>query len=248
MMVDYSGFRYFRGVYEALSYTNIDAIYEEIDYGYFASYSPIRSLGSVKLGLQDKTSAVCRVLVDDSVQMTSFSATSRNEVRRTLRDDEYDVVVSPQFSMEFWDFYAACEAERGWMPAPKEELLASEVVAVRFQGKFMAGMAFYEGDTSLRVTKIFSRRKSSNFPHLSQSVFSACSKRTILELLKIARSKGLQRVDLGGIDMTDPAKIGISKFKLSMGAEPVPVYLYSYRGSRFPELREMAQTSGFDIS
>lgn len=212
---------------------------KETDYCFMVSHSRNNftdQCTGVELESVDKVSAVIDILADHEAQLMMCHATTRNEIRRTYKSEDYSILINPEIDDQILDFYNTCEWERDWIPAPKEEIMASLLIIATYKGEYIAGISGYYGNDILRVGRIFGRRKSKQHSDWPQVIFAACSKRVVFEFTRLCVSMGLKFLDLGGIDFESPEKNGISKYKMSFGSRAQKVRVYRYKSSEFVEL------------
>ena len=199
--------------------------------------------------IDKKYSAVIPILEDEEEQMSIYHATCRNEIRRSYKIEEFSIEHNSTPIEELFQFHKLCEKLRGWIPVPPEELEASEVICIRLKEELIAGMTAYSGDDFLRIGRIFSLRKLEKYSDLQQIVFSAASRRVVHEFTKLARSKNMKWLDLGGLVIEgDALKSGITKFKLSFGSQSMPVNILRFEGEGYSELQSYFEDNHFDLT
>tara|TARA_B100000963_G_C22633785_1_gene676405 strand:+ start:1211 stop:1957 length:747 start_codon:yes stop_codon:yes gene_type:complete len=238
MNINLKNFTYSRYVDIDLSIDMLRNYTKNKDYTFMVSHNEL-----IKDDLKDfenvkKISAVIDILEDDDLQLMKCHSTTRNEIRRTFKSNDFEVFLNPKVDKELLNFYNKCEWERGWIPVPSEELKASIIIGVKYQGNYIAGMSAYHGREIMRIARIFSRRKSAEHAEWPQVIFAACSKRVVFEYTKLCRDMGLSALDLGGIDFSSSAKSGISKYKMSFGSKEKDVRIYRFKGTKFNDLNE----------
>lgn len=179
-----------------------------------------------------------------------FNPTSRNEVRRADKIPEM-VFHSSLENFDFDTYYAFhtdCEKDRNWFPVPPEELRQSIVFSVTFNNILIAGMSCYAHANRLRVGRIYSNKRSHQSGVLTNLVYGVASKRIVFEICKYGIAHNFSTLDLGGVDLSTPEKSGITKFKLSLGGEVVPVKLARYTSSKFAKAEKQIKANGWDLT
>lgn len=181
---------------------------------------------------------------------SKFHPTSRNEVRRADKITELSFHQSiNDFDFDtYYAFHTACEHDRNWFPVPPEELKQSIVFSATYNGELIAGMSCYAHENRIRVGRIFSNKRSKQSEVLTNLVYGVASKKIVYEICKYAASNNYISLDLGGVDLNDPTKAGITKFKLSLGGDVLPVTLARHTSSNFAEAEKVIRANGWDLT
>ncbi len=181
---------------------------------------------------------------------SKFSATSRNEVRRADKINllKFHSSISAFNFDEFYAFHTQCEHDRGWFPIPPEELKNSVVFSASYDGQLIAGMSCYTHHNRMRIGRIFSNKRSNKNEAINNLVYGVASKRIVLELCKYGIENGYISLDMGGVDMSDSVKSGITQFKLSLGGDVVPVKLGRYKKETFEKAELLIKNNGWDLT
>tara|TARA_Y100001968_G_scaffold331261_1_gene385353 strand:+ start:79 stop:813 length:735 start_codon:yes stop_codon:yes gene_type:complete len=243
LSVNISGFNYHRVLISNL--VNLDELSKNSDYLFFVDYL---NQNLIDKNLFSKNSALITLGSNVDDFLVSCHDTCRNEIRRTFREEKFVFSNVIKDWNKFHDFYKNCEYARGWMPSPIEELRASKCFQASFDGQLLSGMSCYYNDTHVRVNKIFSLRKSQKTSNIPSVIFSAASRRIVFEICKWAIVKGLKFVDLGGIDLQDSNKKGVSKFKQSFGIQVEPVQIGKVMTPEFRTLVDDLHSKKLDIN
>lgn len=178
----------------------------------------------------------------------AFNSTSRNEYRRTERNEHLQFFQgSPDFE-KYYDFYAACERDRDWFPVPPDELKNSLLFSAAFQGELISGMSCYAHGARLRVGRIYSSKRSKKSDILNNTVYGGAAKRIVVEICKFGIANGYKTLDLGGVDLSEGSKSGITQFKLSLGGVLVNVKLARYMKENFTAALAGIKQEGWDIT
>jgi hypothetical protein len=242
------GFRYQRVLVAAVDPALGDRLREGFDYSFVVSYGGFDAPG---WEVVDKHSALIDLSRGLEAAFSEFNATTRNEIRKTERESGLEVRFDVEPFDEIYAFHASCERERGWLPVPESELSASLVCICYWNGEPLAGISCYENDEMLRVGRIFSRRRSVEWEQAHAApkwLFGAAQRRVVHELCRHVVARGQRRLDLGGIDLGDDAKSGISRFKLSFGSTVVPVKIGRYQTDAFRAAQADIRAAGYDLT
>ena len=217
---NYQGSSYARIFCDRLSNSMAKNLKQNFDYVYVVAYKDIED---AEFEIIEKKSAVIPLSDNIDNVFSKFHSTTRNEIRKSLKNISILVESNIKDWNKFYNFHKNCEKDRGWIPAPLDELKKSIIVSIKYLGDYIAAFSCYEGEGMLRVDRIFSARKSSKFEKLRSVIFSSSSRRIVYELCKIGIGKECRFLDLGGVDLNDPVKRGISEFKMKFGSQIIPV-------------------------
>jgi hypothetical protein len=196
----------------------------------------------------DKTSCVIDLAQGVEAIVASFNSTSRNEYRRALRAEELELSRGTDDLEAFYEFYAACEHERAWRPAPPSEIEQSLLFSARFEGELISGMSCYGDGERLRVGRIFSSKRAKRSERLTNTVYGGASKAIVADICAFGIEHGCTSLDLGGIDAGDGAKSGITQFKLSLGGVPTPVRVGRWMNDAFRAALPEIERLGMDVT
>lgn len=214
------------------------------DYSFVVSYGAFEDEDYTTV---DKNALVINLNQKQEDILSDFSATTRNEIRRFDKIEAlkfYDSVTEPE---KFFQFYENCELDRNWYPVPRSELDHSVVFYVTYDGTPISGMSAYSNGKFIRIGRIFSLRRSFKVPQ-SNLIFGCAAKRIVFEFCQYAKANDFESLDLGGVDLINKQKSGITKFKLSFGGEIVPVTIGRYEKPAFSARREEIRKMGYDIT
>ncbi len=198
----------------------------------------------------DKNACVIDLSMGAEAAFANFNSTSRNEVRRSEKISELTFTTGYEtFGFDtFFEFHKNCEHDRDWFPVPPDELKNSLLFSASFNGMLIAGMSCYTHENFIRVGRIFSNKRSKKSEVLTNLVYGCASKRIVYEICKYGAANGFSQLDLGGVDLNDPAKSGISQFKLSLGSKVIPVKLARWSNDHFKTNEHVIRDNGWDLT
>jgi hypothetical protein len=131
---------------------------------------------------------------------------------------------------EILKLYSVFE-QMGDRPARRSAYFAQSLFAGAYwQEKLIASIICYDAKPILRVNAIVSIRKGGGE---EGKHVSFATRRLVFELIRYARDHGYTRLDLGGINMIDESKKGITAFKMSFGGRTIEEYTYTYKSLLF---------------
>ena len=217
------------------------------DYSFIVSYG---DFSDKDYQVTAKNSCIINLKKDIEQVLAGFSPTSRNEVRRAdnIHELEFHSSLKNFVFDEYYKFHSSCEHDRDWFPVPPEELKQSLVFSATHDGVLIAGMSCYTHENRIRVGRIYSNKRSKQSDILTNLVYGVASKRIVFEICKYGIANNFSTLDLGGVDLSAPEKSGITKFKLSLGGEVVPVKLARYTSSKFAEAEKQIKANGWDLT
>ncbi|MDD2785421.1 MAG: hypothetical protein PHS79_00840 [Patescibacteria group bacterium] len=157
-----------------------------------------------------------------------FRDTVRNEIRRTERMEGFAVKL-PDYDYErAYSLYCDFEFSQSRAPISIDDFKEYQLACAYLNGRLLSVVSFYQSGDKIRVRSIFSSRLAvKDDPELYKAIGFA-TKRLIYEICKYAQSSGAKLVDLASINLTDPAKEPIARFKSGFGAKIEDEYQYIY--------------------
>lgn len=217
----------------------------DFDYSFIISYGDFTD---PEYNIVEKNACLLELEQGMDKLFSNFNHTCRKQIRRTFRLDEFSFHSQPSDFEELYHFYKRCEQERDWYPIPEEELKNSFVNTISYKDRLISGMSCYSSGNTLRLGRIFSRRRDSSWEDVPTSIFSAASRRIVYEFCQLGIQNGFKTLDLGGIDLKNSEKAGIGRFKLSFGAQIVPVKIGRFEKPEFTAQKTAIQKMGYDIT
>ncbi len=237
---------YCRLLTETLSEQEANALSSKFDYTFAVCYDTCKAPG-----FETIQKNACLIDLSQGLDhvFSKFNATSRNEVRRSEKMEAltFKTGIQQDFS-SYFEFYKTCENARGWFPVPEVESRNSLVINAYFEGKPISGMSAYTHEGRIRIGRIFSLKKEKEDARLTNLVFGCAAKRIVYEYCRYGAANGFHTVDLGGIELHDPIKAGITQFKLSLGGQVSPVIIARYANAKFKAQEHLIREAGYDIT
>jgi Acetyltransferase (GNAT) domain len=134
-------------------------------------------------------------------------------------------------SKDFRAFRPIYEAFRRSKKLPRDSYQAFAQNGILFtasiDGRIIAGGIFVADESNMRAWVLASLRLDSSNGRMREMVGQA-NRMVIWEAIRFAKSRGLKRFDLGGIDpdSADPAEKNLADFKEAFGGSRVPTCYY----------------------
>lgn len=177
---------------------------------------------------------------------STFKDNTRNEINKTNKIEGLKFVWLDKNFKALHKLHKSFDLKRGWMPAPKIELEKSLVFSAYFKNKPISVVTCFTNDKVIRILELFSARYEKNQEYESP-IIGYATRRVIYEICKYGKEQGFTMFDLGGINLEDPAKAGVAKFKQSFGGRVVDVYFYIYITRAFKILKNILKLFKLDI-
>jgi len=235
---------YHRIILESVSPDVTSSLKANFDYSFIVSMGQFDDSDYV---IQPKKSSILDLTEGIESVISGFSSTSRNEYRRTERNNDLNFFTGNNDFDSYYNFYAQCEKDRGWFPIPPNELMNSILFTASFQGALISGMCCYAHGSRLRVGRIYSSKRSTLTESLNNTIYGGAAKRIVVEICKFGIANGYKTVDMGGVDLTGQ-KSGITQFKLSLGGKITDVFLGRYMKDNFKTRLGEIKNLGWDIT
>lgn len=172
------------------------------------------------------------IYLDRSIEevFADFRDTVRNEIRRTERLSGFEVKLPDRDYEQAYVLYRAFEFNQNRAPIGLDEFKKYFLAGAYLNGRLLSVISFYQSGEKIRVRSIFSLRlqaREMRDPELYRAIGFA-TKRLIFEICKYGKENGAILIDLASINLTDPAKEPIARFKSGFGAKIEEEYQYIY--------------------
>lgn len=195
-------------------------------------------------GFSHKQKSTPNIHLEHSLESVfkQFRDTVRNEVNRTTRLEGFEIKLPDPNDAEAYNTYRQFEFAQGRSPITKIEFQSFILASAYWQNNFLSGITFFQSDKVLRVRSIFSKRLDSKTETDKElyKIIGFASKRLIFELCKYGIDHGANIVDLASINLTDPDKEPIARFKSGFGAIIEQEYHYHWSSPLFQWFEKLA--------
>lgn len=200
------------------------------------SYVPLLLPSAFALTRKKETTRVILREKNSDSLLASFRKNYRNEIRKTISMDGVKVKAVNGFSQEGYDTYRRFELLDGRKPA-KPRYMKGLWMLVYHDDKLVSGVFLIEASPVLKIVAIFSDRHSRNRDE--STTIAMLSKRLMYETGLQGIRRGYDYLDLAYINRTDPAKAGITAYKLGFGGEALYEYHYEKKTLAIDLLRKI---------
>ena len=243
LKVKLENFNYHRLLKDNVSSTDLIEYKNEFDYSFVISYN---NFIDEEYDIIKKESALIDLSKPIDMIFKNFKSTCRKHIRRTFNRQEFQVIKNIDEFESLYSFYKSCEMDRNWYPIPEDEIKNSHVMICKFNGIYCSGITAYSHKKKIRLGRLFSGRKSKI--NIEKNFFSWALRRLVYEYCIYGQENGFETLDLGGIDLTDEKKEGITLFKKSFSPEIIPVKIGRYIKKDFYDIKLKIEKSGYDIT
>ena len=163
--------------------------------------------------------------ITDEQFLSQCSDTTRNEIRKTFKIAELDFKIPDENLDGVYNLYTDFEVRGKRITRARDYFAKSLLAGAYYKGKLIAAIICYNAFPVLRVNAIVSERNDEEF----RRYVSFATRRLIFELFLYSKENKYNFLDLGGVNMTDSGKAGITAFKMSFGGELLDEYTYTYK-------------------
>ncbi len=198
----------------------------------------VRSL--VELPALGKPQAVKKTPIIDLAKneadiFASFNDTTRNEIRRTDKFTEWRFEVKENVDETAYQVYARQEVLQGRAPRLLRSLAHNVAAVAYYRDMPYAVITARRVAPLLKIETISSERLETDDKELKKSLAMA-SRRVVWELCRYAKEQGFKGLDMGYVNLSDPARAGIDRFKMGFGGEVVTEYSYTVASAAYRTL------------
>lgn len=186
---------------------------------------------SVPLGVKAKHKKTSLINLKHPIDqiLARFRDTTRNEVRKTFGMPEMKIVMNDARTGEMHELYRAFRKAKNLEIHYKSFLESATRFSAYYNGELIAVITVYEVPPKMRIQNIFS--KIDHEDSEMRKIVGFATRRLMYDICKYGSEHGYESLDLASVNLSDPAKSGITQFKLSFGGDISDEYTYTYRSS-----------------
>ena len=179
-----------------------------------------------------KTTALIDLTDSPDAIFSKFNDTTRNEIRRTLKNDDFQSVHGDEWFERSYRLYSEFEHSQSRLPVSKDELHSLEFFGVAYKGELVSGMYVMASGNFLRIRSIVSKRLATGSKEMYKVVSNA-SRRVIWDICKWGTAGGYESLDLGSVNFENPVTANITNFKMSFKGPVIDEYTYLWKSKPF---------------
>jgi len=180
----------------------------------------------------EKTTALIDLQKEEADIFKNFSDTTRNEIRRTYKNENLKFLFNESPTDDSYKFYKDFEYLQGRVPVSKEALMGIKCFSAYYGGNFISAIYVIDQYPYLRIRSIFSKRLEAEDKELYK-IISNASRRLVWEICQWGRKNNFKSLDMASVNFNNPKTANITKFKMSFGGEVVSEYTYEYKSEMF---------------
>lgn len=236
--ISFLGFKYARLILENLKFSQIEELKKRYSYLYIVAY---KKTNLKNFEVLSKRTPIIDLTKDIKEIFRKFNATTRNEIRKTKKDENLKFIALDQNFDQIYKLYKNLERTQGRTPIPIQEIKKSKIFSAYFKGELISSISCYDHNKILRIGQIFSLRMKNEEKEFKNTSWT--TRRSMFEICKYGKKNGYKKLDLGIVNLTDPAKAGVAKFKQSFGGDIIDTYIYRYESKIFKPLRRILKSA-----
>src|SRR6185295_6766537 len=107
--------------------------------------------------VREKDTAIINLLLSEEEIFKHYNDTTRNEIRRTYDNQDFDFMVNSDFDRSY-DLYAQFEKSQGRAPVSAQEMRVFRSALAFYKKEALYGFYIVESFPCARVRSIFSKR------------------------------------------------------------------------------------------
>lgn len=133
----------------------------------------------------------------------TFNDTTRNEIRRTQRDNLLSFKVSDGPDRQSYDLYKGFEYAQGRVPVPLASLSNMAFIGAYLGGEMISGIYITRSRPYLRLRSIFSKRLDAKDKGLYRTIGYA-TRRLVWEACLWGKNNGYATLDMASVNINNP--------------------------------------------
>ena len=228
------GLSYLRLFAERLSPAEAGALAKRYAYVFIYSYDKLNFPG---FHVKEQRNGIIDLRQPLEEMFKRFRKNTRNEIRKTERVPGLELrAPDPDADTSYRLYRHVKTVDDGVIADIRQDFAGCLFFNAYLRGELVVSMSCYDSGTTLRLKHIVSRRKERGYDPM---LMGAASRRLIWEICRYGEARGRAAFDLAGMNVTDPAKRGISAFKESFAPTLATVYTYRYQSTLFTIVKEV---------
>ncbi len=236
------GLRYIREFVDTVSLEDAKKLSAAYSYVFIYSYTPTE-LPHFKIRMQP--TPILKLDRPLPEIFGAFKKNTRNEIHKTERLPELECKGPDRDVRASYQLYAKIKRGDGVRPDIKREFKHCLFFNAYWNKKLVVSVSCYDNGKYLRLKHIVSLRKERGF---DSRVAGYATRRIIWDICRWGNMSGRAWLDLGGINLAEKEKSGITAFKQSFGGEIVPMYIYRYETPAFARIKKCINLLGYNLN
>lgn len=170
--------------------------------------------------------------VEDDI-FKKFSDTTRNEIRKTYRNEDLKFIADDKNFEESFILYRSFEYAQGRVPVSTEDLRKTKFFGAYYKGALISGLYIIESSPYLRIRSIFSKRLGASDDKELYKIIGNSTRRLVWEVCLWGKKNNFTSLDLASVNFENPKTANITKFKMSFGGKVISEHTYIYKSDLF---------------
>lgn len=172
--------------------------------------------------------------------MAGFNDTTRNEIRKTFKDNRLKFVIKDSPDKDSYEMYREFEYSQERAPVSMNVLKESFFLGISLDDKLISGIYVTKSYPYLRIRSIFSKRLKVEDKEIYKLI-AYSTRRLIWEACSWGKKEGYVSLDMASVNINNPKTESIARFKMSFGKDLVDEYTYIYKSPLFSFLEKMVR-------
>lgn len=162
----------------------------------------------------------------------NFNDTTRNEIRKTFKNEELKFVAEDKNFDEIYELYKKFEYSQGRVPFSQKAMKDYLAFTAYYQNKLVSLILCFNSFPYLRARSICSKRLETQ-DREKYKIISNAGRRLVYEVCRYGQQRGYKLFDLGSINLEDKQKEGVAGFKSCFGGQLENEYTYTYKSKLY---------------
>jgi hypothetical protein len=179
-----------------------------------------------------KQTAVIDLSKGEEDVFRNFNETVRNEIRKTEKMPDLRFMNGDQNFSAAFDLYKNFSKNKSRPAYDAAWMKNFKIFSAYRKDRMISAIFVSDAPEVLRIFAICSDRLASDDKELYK-IIGYAGKRIIYDICRYGAAEGKIGLDVGGANFTDPAKAGITAFKMSFGGTKCDEHTYIYKSGAF---------------
>lgn len=236
------GLKYIRLILDEINNQEIELLKKDYDYIVIYAYKKPVING---FDIREQTTSIIDLSQNLDDIFKKFRKNTRNEIRKTENIKDLEFKIADNNFNESYKLYKKIKKSDGVIPDIKKEFLGCLFFNTYLNDKIIVSISVYDTGQVLRLKHIVSSRKKDNF---DSRLAGYATRRIIWEVIKYGNSHKYKKLDMAGVNLSDPSKKGIAEFKQSFGGEIITNYICRHETKKFKFFRKIINFFGININ
>ena len=236
------GLKYIRLVLDEVNPQKIESLKKDYDYIVIYVY---KKPDINDFDIKEQIISIIDLSQNPNDIFKKFKKNTRNEIHKTEKIKELRFKNLDDDFNGSYKFYKKIKKRDNAIPDIKKEFLGCLFFNTYLNDKIIVSISVYDTGQVLRLKHIVSSRKKDNF---DSRLAGYATRRIIWEIIKYGKKNNYKKLDLAGVNLSDPSKTGIAEFKQSFGGEIITNYICRHETKKFKFFRKIINFFGMNIN